>query len=51
MFLDSKAFSERPFFIDFVEKGIILRDITLLLNIYSNYKTLDALCHLWSLWT
>ena len=40
-----------PFFIDFVGKGMILCDITLLLNIYSNYKTLDALCHLWSLWT
>ena len=39
-----------PFFIDFVGKVIILCDITLLLNIYSNYKTLDTLCDLWILW-
>ena len=38
------------FFINFVGKVIILCDITLLLNSYSNYKTLDTLCHLWSLW-
>ena len=40
-----------PFFIDFVGKVIILCDITFILNFYPNYKTLDTLYHLWSLWT